>query len=431
MGNTVLPMIPSGTLRQTYFDLSINGTKIPTYNYFQSFSYERKTSAAGNTGSITLFDPNWSYLESFVLLKDQPNADIEFSYGWSDLYSKPIKGKITAYSPEFSSDGVTLKLDFMGLEALNSCVRDNLSFKVGTRISDIVKQYADSRGIKETVIEKTRGGFDSPIIKRNCNDDYFIQNELVPRAVNLKGLSGYLFFYDETGVLHFHTPLYSSKNADTIKVYKTYLVYRGMNGEVISFTPDDMAYKRAFLGSHKVFVESVDPKTKKVIKSVIDSSGSSTQIISGKLSDAPKIKGKSASRTIKSAHPKQESIDDQAKSRFACYNLDAFSATAEILGDPYLPIAGQEQEKGQGLAFVEFIVITSQDRVHPLSGIYWIKHVTDSMDGGSYTSSLELSRSSSNVPRAAALYDLETKNKIGNILREVRESNLVTKDVEK
>jgi len=413
--------LPSGTLRQTYFELSINGTSIPVYNYFQSFTYDRKINGKGNTGSITLFDPNWTYLESFVLLKNQTLADVEFVYGWSDAPSPKRKGKITAYTPEFSSDGVTLKLDFYDESVVSTYNRNNLSYKAGTRISDIVQQYADDNNIKETMIEKTRGGFDSPIVKRNCNDVYFIQNELVPRAVNLKGLSGYTFFYDEKGALHFHTPLYNSKNSNDISVYKTYIVYRGMNGEVISFAPNDEAYMQAFLGAHSVYVESVDPKTKKIIKSIVDSSNSSIQIISGKLSNAPTAKGNSPSRVIKSAHPKQEHIDDQAKSRFAVYNLNNYTATAELLGDSHLPIMG----------YVEFIVITSQDRIHPLSGIYWITGITDSIDGGNFTSSLELSRSTMNTPKSASQYDKETKNKIGNILREVRESNLVTKTAEK
>jgi hypothetical protein len=420
MAPEALPLIPSGTLRQVYFDLSINGNIIPMYNYFQSFTYERKTNGTGNTGTITLFDPTWTFLESFILLQGATQAKIVFRYGWADYYSPAIDGVLTGYAPEFTSDGVTLRLEFYDISVDANYDRGNLSFKAGMRISDIVQKYADNRGIK-AIIEKTRGGFDSPIIQRNCNTLYFIQNELVPRAVNLQGLGGYTFFFDESGALHFHTPLYNPKNTGKIDVYKTYIVYRGMNGEVLSFSPSEDAYKQVFLGSHDVYVESVDPIKKKVIKTTVNASNYPIATITGTGEvNVIKPKGNSHGRVIKSAHPKQDNIDDYGKSRFALYNLNNYTATAEIVGDPIIPIQ----------CFVEFIVITAQDRIHPLSGIYWVTGITQSIEGGNFTSSLEMSRNSMNTPRSASQLDLETRTKIGSILREVRESNLVTKVVE-
>lgn len=75
------------------------------------------------------------------------------------------------------------------------------------KISAIVRSIAERNQIRAVVVEDT--STEGVYYQTFQGDGEFIRNRLLSRAVNAKGVGGYLFFFQD-GVLHFHTPSYQA-----------------------------------------------------------------------------------------------------------------------------------------------------------------------------------------------------------------------------
>lgn len=363
---------------QPLVDLYIEGNKVRTENYLQSLQVRKKLGFL--EGTVTLFDPAWTYLESFILDKGR-KTKMKLSYGWSDNMSNLVEVTLFKYRPTFEDNGIKLEIDFILRQSYAATVKRNVTFDRKKRISDIVQEIANKNGW-EAEIEPTRGTFDQPLAQRDLSDIAFIKNVLMNKAVNGSGVGGYRLNF-EGNKLYFHTPGFGKT-----KVYKTYVVNRDPNGEVISFSPRDQVGEMALLGARNLKIISFDPREKETLSYKIDheTSPEALKRQGGKVSainDGDYVS--LPNRVIHSADTTQDELERHGIVRWCDVAVNNYEASATLMGDPFIPVFSN----------LEFIVVTTQGQVHYLSGNYQVKEVTDDIENGEFTSSVEMFRTSS------------------------------------
>jgi hypothetical protein len=362
---------------QPIVDLYIDGHRIPTHEYLTKLEVKRSIGVGGYEGNLELFDPTWTFLESFILEKGV-NTSIDFSYGWGSDSSIQVEAKLMNYKPQFSEDGVHIYIEFALGSRVENRVKHNICWPGSMTISDIVTNIAKNNGWQYE-IEPTKGIFDRSFVQDSVSDAYFIKNILSPRAINHSNVGGYKF-YLENNKLFFSTKSYKRDN-----IYKSYVFQRGDMHEVISFSPSDNVADMAQFGGTKVKVTGYDPKEKKILSSEVSTSNNSGSV---------PIEGNKVTKVIKDINGdvrviskpfhRKEDVDSYANSQYCEFAQWRYNVDAEIIGDPRIPL----------MSNLEFILITSMGSVHYMSGVYQLFEATDKIENGSFKSQLSLMRSS-------------------------------------
>lgn len=363
------------TYRQPYVDLYINQTRITTSNYLVSF--EVRKSVTGWEGTMELFDPTWTTLEALALEKGV-GTEIKFTYGWVGEQTNLIVGRLGEYTPEFDAEGVRLTIEWAFGSMMSARVKRNVNWASNLKISDIVLNIANRNGW-EADVEPTKGIFSQPLVQSNVSDFYFIKNVLAPRAVNMANVGGYRVSFEDNKLT-----FRSMQTRDT-NIYKTYKVYRGMDGEVISFSTSENVADEAQLGGRRVTIKSFDPLNKKMIKSETSYQDTNTSLDRDgrKVStiELDRDRGKPL-RVISKPFQKKSELDSYARVKYAQFSQFNYNAEAELLGDPFIPVMGN----------LQFAVITSTGLLHYLSGVYKVEEVVDTISNGSFTSAVTMYR---------------------------------------
>jgi len=160
-------------------------------------------------------------------------------------------------------------------------------------------------------------------------------------------------------------------------------VQRGVDSEVQEFSPSDNVANIAQYGGKKIKVFGVDPLNKKVISSEFSSKNQSNIPTTGGFQSSPS--DEEIVKTVKQKpFHRSEDVQNYAKLRYAEVNAHAYHASAVLLGDPNIPVFGS----------VEFIVLTTSGITHYLSGTYRVEEITDRIENGNFTSTLNLYRAS-------------------------------------
>lgn len=363
------------TERQPYVDLYINQTRVTTSNYLVNF--EVRKSITGWEGTIELFDPTWTTLEALTMEKGV-GTEIKFTYGWVGEQTNLIVGRLGEYTPEFDAEGVRLTIEWAFGSMMSARIKRNVNWSSNLKISEIVAKIANQNGW-ETDIEPTKGIFSQPIIQSNVSDMYFIKNVLAPRAVNMANVGGYKVSFEDNKLT------FRSLQTKDTNIYKTYKVYRGMDGEVISFAPSENVADMAQLGGRRVTIKSFDPLNKKMIKSETSYQDTNTSLDRDgrKVStiELDRDRGESL-RIISKPFQKKSELDSYARVKYAQFSQYNYNAEAELLGDPFIPIMGN----------LQFSIITPTGLLHYLSGVYKVEEITDTISNGSFTTAVTMCR---------------------------------------
>jgi len=273
-------------------------TLIPTYSFLQSLSIEQVGRGAW-TGTLDLFDKGdimpgqvGTLLETLVVTPGGPNGQtFRFRWNWDNrelpLNDAPTYyGMPTTVEPEFTAEGVALKIDLAarqwGSRALRAFPFKDQRWKDKTA-SEIFTEIAAQMKWVNPVIEVSKGKLEAVSVPEKQTTFAFIQQTLVGRAVNEDG-ERFMSFIDKAGVAHFHTRNYGKVQGEDrappkdgavdpalraerlpqkkikIVVAAEYMFARGVMGEVISFTPTDFSYFTAFAGGVDAVGESVNSK---------------------------------------------------------------------------------------------------------------------------------------------------------------------------
>jgi phage protein D len=352
----------------------INGNEIPSHQYLVSL--EVKKDGAGYEGSIELYDPDWTVVESIILEKGVDTV-FDITYGWDKDTSTQFSARLINYEPTFSEDGVHLNIEFLPGDRIPLREKNSVVWSSDLRISEIITTIAAKNGWGLN-IEPTLGTFSKPFIQNNVSDMYFIQKSLMPFAKNVHGNGGFQLNV-QNNVLSFHTSGFRQES-----IYKTYYIQRGRINEVKSFSVSENTADVAQCGGNKVTAVGFDPVEKKSIKGV-----ASYKIPSGMTLDGTKIpsvipfeRPQADLCVIHRPFHSQSEAEDFAKIRYTTYSQYNFNATMDIMGDPNVPL----------FALIEIIILTPSGIMHYLSGVYTVQSITDKIGAGDYTTSLELNR---------------------------------------
>lgn len=381
-----------------------------------SFSISRYLMGIGNF-NLALYDNNYTEIESKLI---DNRGVIAFKYGYAnneELASPWSIGIVTSYSLNFQLEGTYMSLTGLSTGWILNTTKEAKPFS-GTKIakdktiqttliSDYVRELAEENGFpeKQQVIEDTssvyargtalKGNEKSAVpLNATVSDTPFdhIINTLCPKASNKEGNGGYVFYIEATNigpVLHFHTLEY----LNTLK-RKLFTLFKNPNTVVRSFQPDwAMALVQMQQGG-KTSVISYDMANKKVIKTVVNSKEKVVPVTGGVL--APDIpvtptSDKKVNFTIRSNGQSQSILDKEAMSNVTVQSSQAVSATLVIQGTPaitmletvavhvYIP-KGPHSTRVDG----------GERLIHWISGDFKVTKITDKIDKGDYTTTLDL-----------------------------------------
>lgn len=246
--------MPVGSSAPVQVDLAlISGGQtlaLPAHLYFRSLQLEL-VSGGSWTGTLELYDHQGDYLESVVIAAGLDRR-VRIRFGRGDDFPQEnltFEGNITTYKPNFEANGVTLTLECVAVGVVQSLVkRQPKAFPEGRTISSIVEELAtlngwltsDSQG--RSTIETTGAVTKEPYTSTGESDLRFISEQLVKLATNSAGQGNYLFFFDESNTVHFHTPGFLPQ------VQHEFIFARSMAGDVISFSPADVSLFGVLMG---------------------------------------------------------------------------------------------------------------------------------------------------------------------------------------
>lgn len=149
-----------------------------------------------------------------------PVLEFRLGYGAQAKYWLPWQQHtIVKYSANFEGIGNSAghRIVLVTANALTRVARISKVRAHSGLISDIVKAIATENKL-EMVVEPTDGQF--LLYQSFCDDVDFVDNRLLPRAINAKGRGGF-YFYIRDNILHFHSPDYQT-SAKELNYYNTF-----------------------------------------------------------------------------------------------------------------------------------------------------------------------------------------------------------------
>lgn len=387
--NTYLPSNPY----YAYVNFAIGEVelnKVPP-NHILSFSYDRTTLDSANVFQISVIDTTALALE-FQLA--QGYQELKFSYGYTGGPSSKIyTGQLTDYKLKFTTYGVQLDIEGVSSGLSTYGVTKSATYE-HRMISDIVYDIAKEEGWKIGYIETTQEVFGADgktyksFTRNNTNAVNFITTELTPYAKSaLTGASGYQLSFDDSTdppTVNYHPPKVSNNNSSSENVNFYEFAYgTGGDSRVISFEPQFSGMSIAVQGASEVDVSTVDALRNEMFSITCNKDTNPNVPQTGAKTNVPNV----ASNTLLSSSLGYNEATNLAATMWFQQAGQSYGAILEIVGDPNLD--------PQSMCSV---LIVNQDGLpHHSSGAYLITQITDSIEGGQYTTTLQLFRNALNV----------------------------------
>lgn len=392
------------------YDL-LNDPYLQRPHSLQGFRFERQDSSATklgsayNTFSITIFDEtgiNASIILSYLLSK--PVCVLQFGYVNGSRSPEYLSALIDVRR-DFKPQGATLTITGNTYSYLNRCIRRTKTFK-GKTISQIVEQICMDEGWEVGYIEPTK-----PIIVDGDHKIYYQSNidsreflaSLAKEAISAKtGLGGYSFYFGDDirgewkGI--FKSKLYFRPlSFDKVPIRKYSYYYTRDSQEVLSFNAKTDGYVGFVAGAFSTYLDEdgkavrvnatknsisiVAEQQKQMIQTVLSSKSNKAVPIADRKYLYPD--GQMTYGGLPYVGQQRDVMEAQTKAFFDAQKRNAFSATAEIMGDPGIKVYDT----------LDFRIYNRYGKLDFTSGLYIVKKISDSIAGGKYTTTLELSRS--------------------------------------
>jgi peptidoglycan hydrolase-like protein with peptidoglycan-binding domain len=211
----------------------------------------------------------------------------------------------------------------------------------------------------------------------------YIRKCLIPMSISAsRGVGNYqLYFHERDGktYVNFSPNRFEQRPIATYE----YTVNSPTNGQVLSFSPTFSGSVRALAMGGFVTGHGYDTATNQSYFISYDYNSNSRKIILGPaVAEAMTL----AKRCYDFGNKSIDAAYNEMINKWFQMSDSAYEATLEIMGDPTL----RTQET------VSILVYDKNGRPHHTSGIYLIKTVEDSVEGGEFTSTLTLVRNASN-----------------------------------
>ena len=261
-----------GGILSILYNVWISGTKLGIEKKQCISSIEIKETVEGSdTATITIYDPEFLYIEDNIFLEDNK---IKIELGWDNTtYRETFNGYISAIDINFSDDGIpVLTVTCMDNTHLMNRKKKDATFTNCTS-ADVVKKIVKQYGYTCVIDSSYSFTKQETITQSNQTDIDFItklaNDEVYPFTARLVGNT---FYYVKMGKLT--TP-------------KMTLTYKKYPHEIISFSPKiNKETKQVEIQSSKVDSSS---------KSVSTTKGSASNTKSGSATASGSTSSKSAS----------------------------------------------------------------------------------------------------------------------------------------
>jgi phage protein D len=386
------PLLVSVTL----FAGERGSVRLPVDQYFQSLSVEYKGGSSW-VGKLILFDEDDDYLEDLIFAAGAERG-VELQWGWDTgqgLTTAPIiTGRIMQSTPTFSPEGVSLELELLSRVAYEQVIDKKVrSFPAQKLASEIVQEIVADREWK-SVIEPTADRFEEPFSYKDESDQRFISDKMLKRATDANG-AGYVFFFDNHDVLHFHGYDYNEGRPQKHAV-KTYTYARGsydvpdgavaepQNSEVISFSPSDGHVFSVVLGGGNTEFTAVDSEGGRKVRdsaNVKQGAAQASPRLTADETNVPDLGTGTHSRISFIARSDTE-LTRLAQSRYDRLRNAAFSATLEARGTHEIGV----------MDFVSVKYVKRDGEEHYMSGVYRAYELTHQIDSSGWKLSMNLTR---------------------------------------
>lgn len=356
--------------------------------YLQELSIELVPGGAW-TGQLTLFDTDFDTLEKAIIAAERDrNLDIRF--GWDDPnddVQRNYQGWIVRYQPEFQPNGTILTIEIMARAAgpvvLDKKIR---SYPEGSLASDIVRTISFERGwltsdlFGNQTIEDTTPPLETPFSSKGESDLNFIREQLLRQAQSASGSkSRFLFYFDEEGSVHFHTPEFLPSQTHV------YRFARDINGEVDSFGITDASIFGVLGGGGNTKFSSPTSAQGGTAETASTVSGGINNAGSPNTADAAALPslgdGTHSYVNILARDPAE--VERVAAARFDDYRRLVFQAVLTVRGT----------HRVRMIDFIQVDVVKTNGELHYLSGLFQvfkIKHTFGA--GGTWSTSFEMIR---------------------------------------
>lgn len=359
---------------------------LPAHEYLQSLDLEI-TSAGAWKGSVVLVDAKQRLMQD-VFLDAGGIGEVVLSMRWAygergglpsatPLFSAAVLSAV----PEFSADGDRITLDVCANQvAVAAFTRRDRDALVGMRASDAVRQIA-TENQWQVLVEET--DYTVPYLTRDAGttDLSFLRwiCDLVPGERRTSPRRQFIFYWDTTGTLHFHSREYQARRL------KRYTYIRGADSEVLSFAPETENIANALRGGGPttyVGTDSLNGKKLEVQTSVTGEPTSPGLVTLIGNDSYTQLVGDGPLTRIMVASSGREEFEQELVGHNLRLRDTMVTANMEVVGTHDLTVADEVE-----LAYRSF----RDARDHPLSGRYWIKSVKHSIGDG-WKTAYELQR---------------------------------------
>lgn len=377
-----------------YFNIYVGDNQLllstypPKPNIFQMFEYD-KLDGAGETASFTLFDDNWEEIEE-VLYKNRDRIYIQYGYYGTGLKSKKIKHTLQTYSLSFNSTGSIISVSTVTEGPITNLKPIELSVDTFNP-TEAVKKICEEIGliVRPENFDPSMDishDKDDPIFK--LQNDYpitYIQQKIIPMAAQ-EGEELFTFNVDDEGVAYFKRESYDSSLTDSMR---TYIWQKGYDSNVIDLTFDINGVfggQGDFDITTNMTSSAFDPDTKELTTATFNKS----DVVTYATGDSTHTKSDQSTGIVDAAGYSPATQRSRLYYRMKSLRNDAYKATMKIVGDPTLNMYSDHNS-----TYVRIINITDAGNLHHTSGVYRVNKITDSIQGGEYTTTLELIRNAS------------------------------------
>lgn len=385
----------------------------------------KRTTEVPSEFNLTLFDDTAVYAEAIVasVLNSESKDAVEIEYGWASGGQKIIdrsygfRANLTEYSISFSGPSTTLDIVGIGTEVIDlaqSGIDSYSALEYHGSPSEVVKAIALAHGwnFDETTIvatqpiqDLTNEGELMTFVQGGRTVKEFIEQDLTANAISLDGDVGYTFWVSDnsdgtktayfkpivrgSGSTYISTIIDSQGGQESTlnspnlteyaeaqaKCVRHYNYYSGTtNSEVISFTPSCSSAGQSNMSSNVASIDSAG----EAMTCNIQSNGNNINI------DGLKIlgNGNDKSRMMGISTTTYQRLEIASRYLWNFYAGITWEADIELMGDPGLKLEDT----------IEVNLYTKYGFKHHTSGIYRILEVEDSVEGGSFITTLHLTK---------------------------------------
>lgn len=369
-----------------------------------SFNYTRKPLNAANKFSFHLFDETAIMLEYQLI---QGYKDLKFQYGYVGGVKSPVySGQVTTYDIDFTNAGAVLSVE--GISSSTSAFsKPRTKSYEGMRIDEIVKDIAKEEGWEVGKIAECKPVSDGDhpnktFVRSNLSAPVFITQELIPLAkATDKGDSNFVLNFDDSGdktIVNFY-PIIQASNTSSDKskddkssndkdsVKRDYEFQWGggdKNSKVLSFNPNYSGILKLVSGGATVDAKAVDRIANEMFHMSIDNKTDESHTV---LDEKSAYDFSSAKKVIGGSSYTQDEM--KHLSAYLWYTNASYPVTADmsIIGDPLI----------QAFDLISMVMLNKDGIPHHSSGAYLIKEIEDSIEGGVFTTNLQLFRNAMHI----------------------------------